>query len=119
MGLKVFRGDSSSLRIRAVDAPVDQLQGWFEPAVPDGDLFKTLASGQASIVTDQIDTFTEKGILVKSGRETGGGHHHHGHRSEPSNARRDGTNRRRRADSGCPATQGVCAGLTKGQFNFR
>ena len=38
-------------------------------AVPNGDLFKVLASGEASIVTDQIDTFTEKGILLKSGRE--------------------------------------------------
>jgi cation diffusion facilitator CzcD-associated flavoprotein CzcO len=38
-------------------------------AVPDGNLFKVLASGEASIVTDHIDTFTEKGILLKSGRE--------------------------------------------------
>jgi cation diffusion facilitator CzcD-associated flavoprotein CzcO len=37
--------------------------------VPNGDLFKVLASGEASVVTDQIDTFTEKGILLKSGRE--------------------------------------------------
>ena len=36
---------------------------------PNGDLFKVLASGEASVVTDQIDTFTEKGILLKSGRE--------------------------------------------------
>ncbi|MBW2400808.1 MAG: NAD(P)/FAD-dependent oxidoreductase, partial [Deltaproteobacteria bacterium] len=35
--------------------------------VPDGDIFKGLASGQASIVTDQIDRFTEKGIRLKSG----------------------------------------------------
>jgi monooxygenase len=40
-------------------------------AVPNGDLFKVLASGEASVVTDQIDTFTEKGILLKSGRELG------------------------------------------------
>ena len=37
--------------------------------VPDGDLFKVLASGEASVVTDQIDTFTESGILLSSGRE--------------------------------------------------
>ena len=37
--------------------------------VPDGDLFATLASGKAAIVTDQIETFTETGILLKSGRE--------------------------------------------------
>jgi monooxygenase len=38
-------------------------------AVPNGDLFKALASGAASIVTDQIDTFTETGILLASGQE--------------------------------------------------
>jgi monooxygenase len=38
-------------------------------AVPDGDLFKALRSGDASIVTDHIETFTEKGILLKSGQE--------------------------------------------------
>jgi cation diffusion facilitator CzcD-associated flavoprotein CzcO len=38
-------------------------------AVPNGNLFKVLASGEASIVTDHIDTFTETGIVLKSGRE--------------------------------------------------
>ena len=38
-------------------------------AVPDGDLFKALRSGDASVVTDHIETFTEKGILLKSGQE--------------------------------------------------
>jgi monooxygenase len=37
--------------------------------VPNGDLFKVLKSGEASVITDQIDTFTENGILLKSGRE--------------------------------------------------
>ncbi|MCB0193655.1 MAG: NAD(P)/FAD-dependent oxidoreductase [Anaerolineae bacterium] len=37
--------------------------------VPNGDLFETLKSGQASVVTDHIDTFTEKGIRLKSGQE--------------------------------------------------
>jgi cation diffusion facilitator CzcD-associated flavoprotein CzcO len=37
--------------------------------VPDGDLFKVLRSGAASIVTDQIDTFTETGIRLQSGQE--------------------------------------------------
>ncbi len=37
-------------------------------AVPDGDLFGVLASGAASVVTDGIETFTETGILLKSGR---------------------------------------------------
>ncbi|MEM9667437.1 MAG: NAD(P)/FAD-dependent oxidoreductase [Pseudomonadota bacterium] len=35
--------------------------------IPDGDLFRGLATGAASIVTDEIDRFTEKGILLKSG----------------------------------------------------
>ncbi|MCB0163537.1 MAG: NAD(P)/FAD-dependent oxidoreductase [Anaerolineae bacterium] len=36
---------------------------------PDGDLFKAIRSGRASVVTDLIDTFTETGIALKSGRE--------------------------------------------------
>jgi monooxygenase len=38
-------------------------------AVPNGDLFRALRSGQASIATDQIDTFTETGIRLQSGQE--------------------------------------------------
>ncbi len=37
--------------------------------VPDGDLFKAIAAGKVSMVTDEIDTFTEKGVLLKSGDE--------------------------------------------------
>ncbi|MDJ0580624.1 NAD(P)/FAD-dependent oxidoreductase [Crocosphaera sp.] len=37
--------------------------------VPNSDLFRVLKSGQASVVTAQIDSFTEKGILLKSGEE--------------------------------------------------
>ncbi len=36
---------------------------------PDGDLFKSIKKGKASIVTDQIETFTENGIKIKSGEE--------------------------------------------------
>ena len=35
--------------------------------VPDADLFKGIADGKASVVTDEIDRFTESGILLKSG----------------------------------------------------
>lgn len=35
--------------------------------VPDADLFKSLRNGKASIVTDQITTFTPKGIALESG----------------------------------------------------
>ncbi|MCF8505282.1 MAG: NAD(P)/FAD-dependent oxidoreductase [Caulobacter sp.] len=37
--------------------------------VPDGDLFQGVVSGKASVVTDEIERFTEKGILLKSGQE--------------------------------------------------
>ena len=37
--------------------------------VPDGDLFESLRSGKASVVTDHIDRFTAKGIRLKSGQE--------------------------------------------------
>ncbi len=35
----------------------------------DGDLFKAIASGRVSVLTDVIDTFTETGIRLGSGRE--------------------------------------------------
>lgn len=37
--------------------------------VPDGDLFKSIKSGKASVVTEHIDAFTEKGIRLKTGEE--------------------------------------------------
>jgi cation diffusion facilitator CzcD-associated flavoprotein CzcO len=37
--------------------------------VPDGDLFKAIRDGKASVVTDRIETFTEKGIKLVSGAE--------------------------------------------------
>jgi monooxygenase len=36
-------------------------------AVPDGDLFKAITDGNASVVTDRIVTFTENGIQLESG----------------------------------------------------
>ena len=38
-------------------------------AVPDGDLFQTIREGRAEVVTDHVERFTQKGILLKSGRE--------------------------------------------------
>jgi monooxygenase len=38
-------------------------------AVPDGDLFRAIRNGTADVVTDRIETFTEKGVLLASGRE--------------------------------------------------
>lgn len=37
--------------------------------VPNGDLFKAIRAGRASVVTDRIATFTENGVLLESGRE--------------------------------------------------
>ena len=37
--------------------------------VPDGDLFKAMRAGRASVVTDHIDRFTETGIRLTSGEE--------------------------------------------------
>lgn len=37
--------------------------------VPDGDLFRTIREGRASVVTNHIDRFTEKGIRLKDGSE--------------------------------------------------
>jgi cation diffusion facilitator CzcD-associated flavoprotein CzcO len=37
--------------------------------VPDGDLFRTLSEGRASVVTDRIETFTERGLRLASGDE--------------------------------------------------
>jgi cation diffusion facilitator CzcD-associated flavoprotein CzcO len=37
--------------------------------VPDGDMFQGINSGKVSIETDEIDTFTKHGILLKSGKE--------------------------------------------------
>ncbi|MEV4483021.1 flavin-containing monooxygenase [Micromonospora coxensis] len=37
--------------------------------VPDGDLFRAVAAGRASVVTDTVDTFTPDGIRLGSGQE--------------------------------------------------
>jgi cation diffusion facilitator CzcD-associated flavoprotein CzcO len=37
--------------------------------VPDGDLFRAIRAGTASVVTGEIETFTERGIRLRSGEE--------------------------------------------------
>jgi monooxygenase len=39
--------------------------------VPDGDLFKSIRDKRASVVTNEIDTFTKTGIKLKDGSELG------------------------------------------------
>jgi cation diffusion facilitator CzcD-associated flavoprotein CzcO len=65
--------------IRAVLGSEHDIETHFTPSyrpwrqriafVPDADLFKAIKSGKASVVTDEIDRFTETGILLKSGKE--------------------------------------------------
>ena len=65
--------------VRSILGPGYDMESHFTPSyrpwrqriafVPDGDLFKGIASGKASVVTDEIDRFTEHGILLKSGEE--------------------------------------------------
>jgi cation diffusion facilitator CzcD-associated flavoprotein CzcO len=64
--------------IRAVLGPDYDIETHFTPSyrpwrqriafVPDADLFQGIKSGKASVVTDEIETFTEQGILLKSGQ---------------------------------------------------
>jgi monooxygenase len=37
--------------------------------VPDGDLFEAIGAGDATVVTDHVETFTERGLRLRSGRE--------------------------------------------------
>ena len=37
--------------------------------VPDGDLFRAIREGKASVVTDEIETFSETGLKLRSGDE--------------------------------------------------
>ncbi len=37
--------------------------------VPDSDYFQAIKSGRASVVTDHVETFTESGIRLRSGKE--------------------------------------------------
>ncbi|MFT3714670.1 MAG: NAD(P)/FAD-dependent oxidoreductase [Gordonia sp. (in: high G+C Gram-positive bacteria)] len=71
---KVIRGTNKA--ILGSDFPLDPhfnppYNPWDQRlcVVPDGDMFKELRKGNASIVTDRIATFTEKGILLESGQE--------------------------------------------------
>jgi cation diffusion facilitator CzcD-associated flavoprotein CzcO len=64
--------------LRAVLGPDYDIEKHFTPSyrpwrqriafVPDADLFLAIKSGNASVVTDEIDRFTKTGILLKSGK---------------------------------------------------
>jgi len=65
--------------VRSILGPEYDMESHFTPSyrpwrqriafVPDGHLFHGIAAGKASVVTDEIDRFTEHGILLKSGEE--------------------------------------------------
>ena len=63
--------------------------------VPDGDLFKAIRDKRASVVTDEIDTFTEERHPAEGRQRAGGRHHRHRHRPRAAGARRHGGQRRR------------------------
>lgn len=57
------------------DYPAEHFTPRYDPwdqrlcLVPNGDLFKPIRSGKASVVTDTVERFTEKGIRLGSGAE--------------------------------------------------
>jgi len=79
--LQTFPGPAKAVlkRITARRLPGFDLDPHFTPkynpwderlcVVPDSDLFRALRKGDASVVTDEIETFTEHGIRLKSGAE--------------------------------------------------
>ena len=74
----MIRGWIRKLTIKQLPAGYD-VDTHFKPAynpwdqrlclVPDGDLFKAISDGRASVVTDRVATFTGQGLLLESGAE--------------------------------------------------
>ncbi len=66
----------AAVRQLPADYPVDthfkpRYQPWDQRLclVPDGDLFRAIRHGKASVVTDRISSFTESGLRLESGAE--------------------------------------------------
>ena len=57
--------------------------------VPDGDLFAALRAGKASVVTGEIETFTETGLRLDFGRGARSRHHRHRDRAQAAADGRD------------------------------
>jgi monooxygenase len=66
-GVKMQLGDDAA--VRAHFTP--RYNPWEQRLclLPDGDLFAAVRAGKVELVTDAIDTFTERGIRLASGRE--------------------------------------------------
>ncbi len=64
-----------NVKLLPADFPVDEhFNPPYDPwdqrmcMVPDGDLFRAIRDGTASVVTGQVETFTENGVLLADGR---------------------------------------------------
>ena len=62
---KALRGSAEDAHFTPTYNPWDQRLC----LVPDGDLFKSMRDGHVSVVTDQIESFTETGLRLKSGQD--------------------------------------------------
>ena len=67
--------------------------------VPDGDLFEAISAGRVSVITDQIDSFTETGHRARLGVRARRRHDRHRHRAEDGPVRRHLAERRRKRGS--------------------
>jgi cation diffusion facilitator CzcD-associated flavoprotein CzcO len=81
---RLTRKNPAGVKQRLIKMAADQLPAGYDVAthltprynpwdqrvclVPDGDLFKAIANGSAEIVTDNIETFTETGLKLASGK---------------------------------------------------
>jgi monooxygenase len=83
-GYKMTRTKPEKVRAKLLDLlrkdlPADDVAAHFTPdynpwdqrlcLVPNGDLFKAVSSGRATVVTDTIETWTESGLRLSSGEE--------------------------------------------------
>ncbi len=62
--------------------------------VPDGDLFKAIRDNRASVVTNEIDTFTPERHPPEGRQRTASRYHHHSHRSRAADFGRRAGERR-------------------------
>ena len=98
---------SCSAAVSAILGPDYDMDTHFTPSyrpwrqriafVPDGDLFTASRSGKASVVTDEIDRFTEKGHPAEVGQDARSRYHRHRHRFQSQRARRYRLHDRRQA----------------------
>jgi len=67
-GIRAVLGPDSDVEIEKHFTP--KYRPWRQRIafVPDADLFEAIKNGKASVVTDEIDRFTETGIMLKSGK---------------------------------------------------